>query len=77
MLPTKKTEALFEGSHGTAPDLIYARGVPYTPDPGLITFDKKLCTLIVTVMPHITGEYSSIVEAICSVVCITIVLESI
>ena len=27
-------------------DHIYARGVLDTPDPGLATFDKKLCTLI-------------------------------
>ena len=45
MLPTEETQALFEGGHGEAPDLIYARGVPDTPDPGLATFDKKLCTL--------------------------------
>jgi len=39
-------QALFEGGHGTTPDLIYARGVPYTPDPGLITFDTTLGTFI-------------------------------
>ena len=39
-------QALFEGDHGTAPDLIYVRGVPDTPDPGHTNFDKKTCTLI-------------------------------
>ena len=46
VLPTEETQALFEGGHGTTLDLIYAIGFPYTPDPGPITFDKKLCTLI-------------------------------
>jgi len=46
VLPIEEKQALFEGGHGTIPDLIYARGVPYTPDTGLATFDNKLCTLI-------------------------------
>ena len=28
------------------PDLIYARGVPDTPDPGQTNLDRKLCTLV-------------------------------
>jgi hypothetical protein len=46
VLPTKETHALFQEGHGTSPDLIYARGVPDTPDPGTTNFDKKMCTLI-------------------------------
>ncbi len=45
-LPTEETQALFEGGHGTPPDLIYAIGVPDTPNPGFTNVDKKLCTLI-------------------------------
>jgi hypothetical protein len=37
---------LFEAGHGTAPDLIYARWVPYTPSPDPISFNRKQCTLI-------------------------------
>jgi hypothetical protein len=37
---------LHDGGHGTTPDLIYARGVPDTPDPGQTSFDKKLCTFV-------------------------------
>jgi hypothetical protein len=47
MLPVKEIQALFEGGHGTAPDLIYERGVPDTIDPGQTNFDKTTCTLIV------------------------------
>jgi hypothetical protein len=46
VLPTEETHTLFEGSHGTAPCLIYARGVPDTPDPGQTNFEEKTCTLI-------------------------------
>jgi hypothetical protein len=46
VLPTEETRPPFDGSHDIAPDIIYARGVPYTSDPGLTSFDKKLCTLI-------------------------------
>ena len=38
---------LFEAGHGTAPDLIYARGVPDSPDPDPNAFDRKQCSLIV------------------------------
>ena len=48
VLPTEETQALFEGGHGTAPDLIYARRVPDTPDPGQTNVDKKTCALILT-----------------------------
>jgi hypothetical protein len=46
ILPAQETQALFEGGHGTTPDLIYARGVPDKPDPGQTNFDKNTCTLI-------------------------------
>ena len=46
MLPPEEAQALFEAGHGTAPDLIYARGILDTPHPGQSTTDKKLCTLI-------------------------------
>ena len=38
---------LFAAGHGTAPDLIYARGVPDSPSPDPTTFDRKQCTLII------------------------------
>ncbi len=44
--PAEETHALFEASHGTAPDLIYARGILDTPHPDQTNTDKKLCTLI-------------------------------
>ncbi len=50
VLPPKETQALHEGGHGTTPDLIYARGVPDTPDPGKTNFDKHLFTLIFIVI---------------------------
>jgi len=46
VLTAEETQALFEGGHGKAPDLVYAGGVPDTPDPGLTNFDKSSCTLI-------------------------------
>jgi len=46
VLPPEEAHALFEAGHGTAPDLIYARGIPNTPHHGQSTTDKKLCTLI-------------------------------
>jgi hypothetical protein len=46
VLPPEEAQALFEVGHGTAPDLICARGIPDTPHPGQSTPDKKLCTLI-------------------------------
>ena len=49
VLPPEEAQALFEAGHGTEPDLMYARGIPYTPHPNQsTTADKKLCTLIVT-----------------------------
>ncbi len=38
---------LYEAGHGTAPDLVYARGVPDNPSPDLTAFDKKRCSLII------------------------------
>jgi hypothetical protein len=69
-------QALFEGDHGTAPDLIYVRGVPDTPDPGHTNFDKKTCTLILIEISFSrdlgcdkkhtekTDKYSSLVAAL-------------
>jgi hypothetical protein len=37
---------MFEAGHGTAPDLIYARGVPNTPSPDPTSFNIMQCTLI-------------------------------
>jgi hypothetical protein len=47
ILPQEITQRLFEAGHGTAPDLIYARGVPDSPSPNPTSFDKKQCTLII------------------------------
>jgi hypothetical protein len=47
ILPQEDTQMLFEAGHGTAPDLIYARGVPDSPDPDPNAFDRKQCSLIV------------------------------
>ena len=38
---------LFEAEHGTAPDLIYARGVPDPPTSDPTSFDRKHCTLVI------------------------------
>jgi hypothetical protein len=38
---------LFEAGHGTAPGLIYSRGVRDSPSPDLTSLDKKQCTLII------------------------------
>jgi hypothetical protein len=47
ILPHETQEALLREGHGTAPDLIYARGVPDSPSPGPSTFDRKQCILII------------------------------
>jgi ribonuclease HI len=47
VLPQEVTQSLFEAGHGTAPDLIYARGVPDSPHPDPSAFDRKQCTLII------------------------------
>jgi len=44
--PHETKEALLRAGHGTAPDLIYARGVPDTPSPDPNTLDRKKCNLI-------------------------------
>ena len=46
ILPLETQEALFREGHGTAPDLIYARGVPDSPAPDPSTFDRKQCILL-------------------------------
>ncbi len=47
VLPHAETQMLFDAGHGTAPDLIYARGVPNTPSPDPTFFNKKQCTFII------------------------------
>ena len=42
LLPPEETQALHDGGHGTAPCLIYARGVSDTPDLGQTNFDNKV-----------------------------------
>jgi hypothetical protein len=46
VLPTEETQALFAEGHGTAPKLIYGRGVPAIHNPYHINANKKLCSLI-------------------------------
>jgi hypothetical protein len=46
VLPHEETQMLYEVGHCTAPDLIYARGVPNTPSPDPTSFDRRQCTLI-------------------------------
>ena len=46
MLPPEEAQSFFEAGHGTAPDFIYARGIPDTPHSDQATTDKKLYTLI-------------------------------
>jgi hypothetical protein len=48
ILPQETQDTLFKAGHGTAPDLIYARGVPDTPTPDPGTFNRKQCNLIIT-----------------------------
>ena len=40
ILPLEVQDSLFSAGHGTAPDLIYARGVPDSPKPDPTTFDR-------------------------------------
>ena len=40
------TAALRDSGHGVSPDLIYARGVPNSPQLHSTTFDKKQCSLL-------------------------------
>ena len=46
ILPTETQEVLYRTGHGTAPDLIYARGVPHISSPDPSTFDRTKCNLI-------------------------------
>jgi len=39
-------ECIFKSGHGTAPDLIYAMGIPDIPAPDPTTFDCKMCNRI-------------------------------
>ena len=41
ILPKEAIDALYKAGHGTAPDLIYARGIPNTPSRDLCAFDRK------------------------------------
>jgi len=47
ILSLETQEALFREEHGTAPDLVYVRGVPDTPAPDQNTFDRKQCIMII------------------------------
>jgi hypothetical protein len=47
ILPPRGTHIRFEAGHGTAPNLIYARGVPNTPSPDPTHFGGKQFTLII------------------------------
>ncbi len=46
ILPLETQEALFKERHETAPDLIYARGIPETLSPDPNTFIRKKFNLI-------------------------------
>jgi hypothetical protein len=46
ILSHEEIQELYIAGHGTAPDLIYARGVPDSPSPDPTSFNKRLCTLI-------------------------------
>ncbi len=45
---TSRPKTPYSGSkgQGNAPDIIYTRGVPDTPNPDPSTFDRKICNLI-------------------------------
>ena len=47
VLPPGETQTMFQAGHGTAPDLMYARGAPNSPSPDPTSFDKKRCNLII------------------------------
>ncbi len=46
ILPRETQDFHFKADHGTAPNLIYAREIPDTPDPDPDAFDRKKCNLI-------------------------------
>ena len=46
ILPKEVHDALHKAGHGTAPDLIYARGILNAPNPDPVAFDRKKCNLI-------------------------------
>jgi hypothetical protein len=47
ILSQAEVQELHAAGHGTAPDLIYARGVPDTPYPDPSNFNKRLCILVI------------------------------
>jgi hypothetical protein len=47
VLPTEQNRELFSAGHGTAPYLIYARGVPDSPSLDPSSFNKKQCTFTI------------------------------
>jgi hypothetical protein len=47
VLPLEETHELFSTGHGTALDLIYTRGVPYSPSLDSTSLNKTQCALIV------------------------------
>jgi hypothetical protein len=76
VLPREEMQELYASGHGTAPDLIYARGVLDSPIPDPSSFNKKLCTLIiievgfyrdlgcVTKQEAKTKKYSALINAL-------------
>ena len=47
VISREEIQELYSAGNGTAPDLIYARGVPDSPHPDQASFNKKTCTLII------------------------------
>ena len=47
VLSREEIQELYSAGHGTASDLIYAKGVSDSPHPDHTSFHKKACTLIV------------------------------
>jgi hypothetical protein len=46
ILSLEEIKEVFSKGYGTAPDLIYARGVPDSPSPDPSSYDKKNCIII-------------------------------
>ncbi len=57
ILPEDLAQDLFINGHGVAPDLVYTRGVPDTPDRDTAAFDRKQCALIL-VDPTFCQDFS-------------------
>jgi len=46
VLPQEDLDIMVSAGAGTAPDIIYARGVPADPFPDIDSFNRKACSLI-------------------------------